>query len=278
MATIDSVLRIVITTTLRPFVRLLLRYGISFADVSAILRKLYVEVADEEFKIAGRKQSHARIAVLTGLTRREVKKVMAESPSESGGAFKLNRAAWALSGWSSDTEFLTEQNQPKELSITESGPGTFESLIKKYGGDVPYRSILDELLRVGAVKRLANNTVVPTSTGYVPAADNEELLRISFQSVADHISTIDFNDQNSPDASRLQLTVNYDNVTQEGMEIFRHLSREKSKELLLYLDRFLATQDRDTNTTLIGEGKVRTGISIFYFEEHSTEEGVVDDD
>jgi len=252
---------------MRPFVRMLLRYGVSYADFASILRKLYVDVAEREFQIKGRKQSHARIAILTGLTRREVKKVIEEPGVESGPAFKLNRAVWALSGWLRDQNFLDADGQPRPLSITDAGPGTFQALIKQYSGDVPFRAILDELLRSGAVEQTSRTTVVPTSTGYVPMADSGELLRVSFQSVADHISTIDYNDQHKPEASRLQLTVHYDNVTDEGVETFRQLSRDKSKELLLSLDSFLASQDRDTNTSLEGEGNRRTGISVFYFEE-----------
>lgn len=267
MSTIDSVMRMVITTAMRPFVRLLLRYGVSYADLCTVLKKLFVDIAAEEFKIEGRKQSHARIAVLTGLTRREVKKIVDQPESEDNGGLKLNRAFWALSGWSRDNEFVDNAGQPKALSIEDTGSGSFQSLIKKYSGDVPFRAILDELLRVGAITKATDKTVVPVSTAYVPANDSAELLRTSFQSVADHISTIDYNDQNQAGDSRLQLTVHYDNVTEEGTEIFKQLSREKSNELLVYLDRFLATQDRDVNTNIVGKGCVRTGLSVFYFED-----------
>lgn len=268
----ESVIHSVITATMRPFVRLLLRYGVSFADLSAIQRKLFVEVAESEFRLEGRKQSDARIAVLTGLTRREVKKLRAEVADSSHTLLKQNRAVWALSGWAHDPEFLDQNGQQRPLSITDPDDG-FQPLIKRYCGDIPFRAILDELLKVGAVKKVDRGFVVPTSAGYVPSQDSAELLQVSFQSVSDLISTIDFNDQNKGEESRLQLTVHYDNVTDEGLEIFRLLSREKGKELLHYLDGFLATYDRDTNPERVGTGKSRTGLSVFYFEEKQQDSG-----
>jgi hypothetical protein len=57
-----------------------------------------------------------------------------------------------LQGWRGDRRFLDKQGHPKTLRI--SGPSnSFLILTRLYGGDVPHRAILDELQRVGAVRR-----------------------------------------------------------------------------------------------------------------------------
>jgi len=111
-----------------------------------------------------------------------------------------------------------------------------------------------------------NDRVVPTSVAYVPNLSSE-LLRVSFQNVADHIATIDFNDQNKPNNSRLELVVKYDNVSESGAEAFRALSRDKAKSLLVYLDKFLAVHDGDTNDSQEDQNGTRTGLGIYYFED-----------
>jgi len=244
-----------------------LRYGIGYGEFAQVCKELYIDVADTEFRIANRKQTVSRISVLTGITRREIKQIKETVANNSQEYFPHNHAARVLTFWMHDPEFQDEQGNPALLIANTDGNGTFNKLVHKYGNNTPYRAILDELVRVGAVAMDDDGTVRMISTGYVPEKDSQELLGISMQSVADHISTIDYNDVHKPDSSRLQLTVNYDNVTDDGVEVFRQISREKSKEILLFLDRFLATQDRDSNPTIDGPGRNRTGLGIFYFEE-----------
>ncbi len=268
MASVESAIAAVITTTLRPLVKLLLRYGVTHTDLTAILRRVYVDVALTDFKLPGRKQSDARIAVLTGLSRKEVKKVRSKELPESPQALmKQNRASWALSAWLRDKSFLDETGNPRSLSVREEDPDSFSVLAKKYCGDVPVRAVLDELIHVGAVRVVDNTRVEPTSIGYISKHDTSELLRVSLQNVADHIATIDYNDQNKPHKSRLELVVKYDNVTQTGTDAFRALSRDKAKSLLAYLDNFLAIHDLDTNDTHDETSGNRTGLGIYYFED-----------
>ena len=63
-------------------VRILLRQGISYAEFSEIVKAVYVEVALKDFKVVGRRTTRTRIAVITGLTRKEVKRVIDEALRE----------------------------------------------------------------------------------------------------------------------------------------------------------------------------------------------------
>ena len=78
---------------LRPLVRLLLRRGVSFKAFSDLLRWLYVDVAIEEFGLSGRKQSVSRVSVVTGLTRKEVSRLI-NLPGRSLATSVEPRPAW----------------------------------------------------------------------------------------------------------------------------------------------------------------------------------------
>lgn len=259
---------------LRPLVRLLLRNGVAFADFSSVARRVFVEVASEDFGLPGRKQSVSRVSVLTGVNRKEVKRLLDE-PEETEGSEKENnrkennRAARVISGWMRDKDFQTTQGKPKKLSWGDSdATNGFEELVKRYSGDMTARAILDELIRVGSVKLDKKKTGVSlVSNGYVPSASNEELLRLSGDSIQDLLNTIDHNFKTDKEATRLQLGVAYDDVPANGVELFRNISNEKSLELLNYLDQFLSTQDRSVNPAVKGDGRYRTGLGIYYFEE-----------
>ena len=62
---------------LRPLIRILLRHGITYAEISEVIKRVYVQTAAEEFRVPGKKMTKARIAIVTGLTRKEVQRIAA---------------------------------------------------------------------------------------------------------------------------------------------------------------------------------------------------------
>ena len=251
---------------MRPLVRVMLRNGLAYADFASLVKSVFVEVASEDFDLPGKKQSVSRVSVLTGINRKEVKRLM-ELPDDIPKVDNNNRAARVVSGWMRDNTFCDANGKPKELPLVgaDDQPG-FDLLVKNHSGDMPARSILDELVRVGAAT-VRDGMVQLNSTGYVPTTSNDEMLRLSAEGVNDLLNTVDYNLQGDHAVSRLQLSVAYDDVPAEGVEMFRNLSREKSLELLTSLDQFLATQDRSVNPSLEGTGHYRTGLGVYYFEE-----------
>jgi len=258
----------------RSLVRVLLRKGITFPETVAILKQLYVTVAAEEFRIEGRLQSASRIALLTGLSRQEVSRTMKSIGQEENLSDdnSRNRCMALLHGWLHDENFLAANEQPLVLSLSsDDSEISFEDLVRKHGGDIPTRAWLDELSRLNLIEILSDSSVKLKSPGYVPTSNQSEMIEIGFSSVADLINTINHNDQAADSDSRLQPSVVYDRVTAPGVDAFRYLSREKSKELLLYLDKFLHAHDQpDSGATPVKQEEIenlfRTGLSIFYFE------------
>lgn len=263
---------------LRPLVRVLLRNGVAYADFCEVARRLFVEVANDDFGLPGRKQSVSRISVLTGINRKEVKRQLDEPKEATPVKKENNRAARVISGWLRDDDFRNSKGKPKVLEWGDSSvKGGFEDLVRRYSGDMTARAILDELIRVGTVSfDKEKSRVKLLSNGYVPAGSNDELLRLSGESVGDLLNTIDHNFSDDKEATRLQLSVAYDDVPASGVELFRNLSNEKSLELINYLDQYLATQDRSTNPLVKGQGRYRTGVGIYYFEEPVLDENRLD--
>ena len=84
---------------LRPLIRLLLQNGVPFGTFSDLIKWVYVDVAQKEFGIPGRKQSNSRISIITGLSRKEVHRLKnIEGPHETENVQSYNRAARVVSG------------------------------------------------------------------------------------------------------------------------------------------------------------------------------------
>ena len=252
---------------LRPLVRILLRNGIPYRTFAELAKWIYVDVARSEFGIEGRKQTDSRISIITGLSRKEVGRLKkAAQASDEKALYRYNRAARVIAGWIKDRRFLDEAGHPRPLSI-EGTDSDFSGLVKAYGGDVPPRAVLDELMSVSAVRMKKSGEVELLTTAYLPTGDAPVMLSILGTDTAHLIETIDHNISRKEDHRFFQRKVAYDNVPTEASEKFRRLSAEKAQQLLESLDRWLAGHDRDTNPSISGTGRKKVGLGIYYFED-----------
>lgn len=258
-----SALLSAVAVLLRPLVKILLRHGVPFGALAEVARRVYVEVADEGFAIPGRKQTVSRISILTGLTRKEVVRLRTsgtDTPEDT--ASKYNRAARVVSGWVHD--FSRRDGAVEDLSAEGKG-ASFATVVKRYSGDMPARAVLDELVRVGTVERLANGKLRLTARAYVPRGDDNEKLGILGRDVADLIATVDHNlTSNEP---FFQRKVEYDNLPAECLPQLRKLSHAQGQRLLERLDRGIAKHDRDANPRAKGTGRRRVMVGVYYFEQ-----------
>lgn len=249
---------------LAPLVRLLLRHGVSHAAFANWAKQVYVREAAEHFGIDGKAPSVSRIAIVTGINRKEVKRVLDLPADVDTGVSKHNRAVRVVTGWLQDGEFQTARGRPRVLAYGDS-EDSFNRLVKLHGGDVPARAMLDELVRVGTVSHV-NGRVELVQQGYVPHQSEEALLDIFATSARDLLATLDNNlDTGKP--RRLQMSVAYDRVTDEGVETFRKLSAERAMALLRELDAELSQHDRDKHPELAGKGERRTGLGLYFIED-----------
>jgi hypothetical protein len=255
---------------LRPLVRILLRHGVSYKDFSELAKAVYVDVAESDFTLPGRKQSTSRISVLTGLTRKEVARLRGSGdPADADAVAGYNRAARVIAGWTRDPRFADAHGQPAVLPF--DGPErSFTGLVKTFSGDIPAKAIFDELLRVGAVQEQEQGVRL-LSRSYVPQRGTEDKLHILGTDVAHLAATIEHNIEHS-DTPYFQRKVAYDNLPEEIIPKFQALSREKAQQLLEDLDGWLSRHDRDGNPAVQGTGRKQAGIGIYYFEEDVPEE------
>jgi len=260
-----------VVRVLRPLVRILLRNGVPYGAFAELARWVYVDVARRDFALPGRKQTKTRISVLTGLTRKEVHRLLEQPAVEDSGALeRYHRAARVIGGWLRDARFRAPDGAPRPLPV--EGEGSFAELVRAYSGDMTPRALLDELERVGAVERDAEGRVVLRTRGYVPAEEADRLAILGVD-VADLIATIDHNLQaREPEARRFQRKVMYDNLPAEALPELQRLAREKGQALLEELNAWLAERDRDVNPAVTGTGRKRAGVGVYYFEADYDEE------
>jgi hypothetical protein len=255
-----------IVRLLRPLVRVLLRHGMPFGAFEELAKRVYVDTALHDFALEGKKPSMARASILTGLTRKEVQRlVTAASDANAPATEHYNRATRVMTGWVRDPDFLTASGEPMPLAL--EGEHGFAALAKRHSGDMPTRAVLDELLRVGSVRQRDDGLIEPVARAYVPHHSAIEKIGILGADVADLIDTIDHNLHADAADARFQRKVMYHRIRVEALPAFRKLSATQAQALLERLDRWLADHDVEPSSAKPGDPHARVGMGIYYFEE-----------
>jgi hypothetical protein len=114
----------------------------------------FLRAAIAEVVLPGERANVSRLAVVTGMTRKEVASLLEYSTEPLSPQKKPleQRAMRVLRGWTTDPLFLTRTGRPIDLKL-QGDPPTFASLVRSYGGDVTTRAVLRELERANAVVR-----------------------------------------------------------------------------------------------------------------------------
>jgi hypothetical protein len=255
-----------VTRLLRPLFRLLLRHGISFRAFEEVAKRAYVDVALCDFGLDGKKASVSRVSILSGLTRKEVQRLVVEPlPSDAELDARHNRAARVLSAWVREADFHDPTGAPRALEV--QGELSFETLVRRHSGDMPTRAVLDELLRVEAVYQRLDGRVELQTRAYVPQTGAAEKVGILGADVADLIDTIDHNLRQAGQAPRFQRKVMYHSMPAAALPAFRALSASQAQALLEKLDRWLAAHDLANPDATPQAARARVGMGIYYFEE-----------
>lgn len=257
---------------LRPLVRILLQNGIPYGAFLDILKPIYIDVAGQEIVASGKKNTNSLISTITGISRKEVQRVKDEGEKDDLWAFeRYNRAARVVTGWVRDQRFLDRDEQPAVLSYNSQSP-SFVELVAAFSGDIPPKTIMEELLEANVIKKLDNGQIQLTQRVYIPSAMEAEKLSILGTDVAGLIATIDHNIYNTDNPAFFQRKVYYDNLVENYLPRLKQLIEQDAQALLEKIDHDMAGHDRDANPQVEGQGRAAAGIGIYYFEDPTFKE------
>ena len=79
MPDVPAALLDAIAEAVRPFARRLLAMGVPLGQVEGRLRRLFIDVAERDFALSGRRATDSRVALLTGINRKEVRRLRGAS-------------------------------------------------------------------------------------------------------------------------------------------------------------------------------------------------------
>ena len=252
---------------LQPVVRILVRSGVTWKEAADVCKTSFVEVASREFGLHGRPTNMSRVAIMTGLARREVSRIRKlledEQPVDFG---RINNATRLLTGWHLDADYSDESGQPKELPFAGIEP-SFTGLARKYAGDIAPITMSRELQRVGAVLELEDGTLRVLKRFYMPLTIDADAVLRGGSVLRDLGNTIDYNLlRDADDVTRFEGRATNANVRSADAAKFRAFLEEEAQSLLERVDAWLTRHEPPADT----KRKYRTtrlGIGVYQIQD-----------
>jgi len=267
-------LRRALSLMFKPLVRLLIAQGVTHAEFSETAKEVYVEVALRHFESEGR-VNRSRVAILTGLTRKEVKNVI-DRTIESGYQEKTySRPERVLTGWYSDPRYQGPYGIPLELPYESGDPETpsFVELVKQYSGDMAPRQMLKQLVEAGsvievegrfkAVRRIFKHSTLSPSL-------IKRLGEVGYRVFSTAAKNIDKETEGSGYFDRMVFAD--DGCTDEVIDMFDGFIKPRGQEFLEEIDVWFSSR-RDLNRP--GEERKETGIYMVHYVEGVDDQGTL---
>jgi hypothetical protein len=245
---------------LRPLVRLLIAKGVGLAALTELLKEAYVDVALNEFPVDGKKQTDSRVSLLTGVHRKDVKRLR-ERPTEKMAAPRsIGLGAQIVSRWLGSKTTTDKKGQPLPLprKADSSGVPSFDSLVSGISKDMRPRALLDEWLRLGVAHIDDDGRVVLNKFAFVPEKGFEEKAFYFGRNIHDHLAATAHNllEEGNP---KLERSVHYTGLSDESAAVLAQAAERTGMKALLEMNRLaleLSEKDmgRATSTRRINFG------------------------
>ena len=269
-------LRLALRMMLKPLVKLLISQGVSHGDFSEAAKDVYVEVAIRHFDKAA-KVNQSRIAILTGLTRKEVKNVIDRAMRSEPHGKNFSRPSRVLAGWHSDPLFLGPYGVPLEIpyeSPVDGGIPSFVDLVRTYSGDMAPRPMLKELMRIGAVVESENGTFKVLRRDFIPEALSAELVERLGEVTHNFFSTAARNiEKKGPDGGLFERIVFAENgVTDQAVGLFDAFVKHRGQEFLEELDNWLVAREKEEKGVA---RTIQTGFGMYHYIEEPDDKGTL---
>ena len=253
---------------LRPLARSLLRAGIGYREFAEISKSAFVDVATKDYGLRGRPTNISRVAVMTGLTRKEVKRL--REKHESGDEIEIARPvpmAVILHRWYTEPDFLDSSGQPRALEF-DSGSGSFSDLVRRFGGDIPPGAMRTELKRISAIEensdgalRVLKRNVSGREVNQRLADGLELLVYPAALALAHNTSVAEGED------TWVMRTAATSGVRTSDVPRLRRVASDRLSEFVESIDDLFAAYETLHDDEKNEDGEKALGVGVIYFEE-----------
>ena len=271
--TIHSQILIALLIALRPLARVLLRAGIGHREFNEVSKAAFVDVATKDYGLRGRPTNISRVAVMTGLTRKEVRRIRDKNESgENIGGTRGTPMGVLLHQWYTEPDFLNPDGTPLDLPFDGSN-NSFSELVRRFGGDIPPGAMRTELVRIGVVEELINGRLRPLKRNVSKNEMHDRLIDgLTVVIYPALVALANNTDNESSSPTWVMRTASTSRVRENDVPRVRRISSDRLTDFVESIidDLFVAYETlHDDDLTESSDKSV--GVGVFYFEEKKSE-------
>jgi hypothetical protein len=258
-----------IAALLAPLAELAVAHGVPFAAVEEMFKAAFIDAARRAQPGSAGPRIVSRIATATGLTRREVTRLVAApaaaAAAGAAGAATALRPSPATQGftrWRADPALCDRRGRPKALPRQGPAPSV-EALARSVTQDVHPRSLLDELCRLGLAE-VAGDEVRLLRERVVAGRDSARAFAFLGSNVGDHLRAGVANVLAETPA-HVEQAVFADELSSESVAAFDEIARAQWQALLAAtVPKLQALVDADAAAGRPRDRRVRIGLYTYH--------------
>jgi len=256
-----------IAVVLQPLARLMIDHGLQLPSMVDLLKKALVDEAARAYGVADKGSSDTRISLLTGVHRKDVKRLRSAPQVDTDATPLVPLAATVVACWISEPRFLNADQTARPLARTPGrglpGEPDFTSLVAEVSRDVGARAVLDELVRLGVVELRDDGFVVLKTNGFVPREGLRESFHFLAANVSEHLNAAVHNlapDRATP--PKLEQSAFSQNLTGAQVEQLQQLARRLwAKALQQFLQTATVAEERSEG---VAGTKYRVHFGVYF--------------
>ncbi len=256
---------------LRPLVKLMLGRGVTFSYASELLKSLFVEVADRDFRIDGKLPTDSRVSLVSGVHRKEVSRLReALQAGEETVPEVISLGAQVVAQWMGAAPYVDETGQPRPLArfASEGGELSFEALVARVNRDIRPRVVLDEWLRLGVVNIDDDGRIRLHAGAFVPTKGFDEMSFYFGHNVHDHAAAAAHNLLGG-EPPFLERSVHYDGLSADAVDQLARQAATLGMETLVAVNKNALALTKRGGTTSLPRQRMTFGV---YFYAEASEE------
>jgi len=250
---------------LKPIARSLLRAGVGYREFSDVAKAAFITEASTEYGLRGRLTNVSRVAVMTGISRKEVRRIREDSLENLiDYVVGISPGALILQHWHTDAEFTGSVGEPRVLDF-DGGENSFASLVRKYAGDIPSGAMRTELKRIGAIEELDDKRLMVLKREFVPVGLDDRLA-LGFEAIIQSAAeTLAHNCKpgNEGDLSFQQIW-GVSTIDPEHFPEIKKVARERLTEFGRSFDDYLSTLEQPVDAENHPGREV--GVGLYYYD------------
>jgi hypothetical protein len=252
---------------LEPLAGFVLDAGVSVHELEALLRIAAVRSLANRQRELGRRVNISGIAASTGIPRAEISRIL-RTPSGRGPALAdtdQHAANRILAVWHDDPHYVNASGQPVLLSIFGPNP-SFDALVKRHGGGIPTRALLDELVRTGSVEisgpaHVRAKSLFAADRGLSPGA-----IKAFGARAAELLATM-LAKMRDPDSVQFLSNVETPIATADSLPVYRREIATRGEHFLAGLRDSLFAADLPKRARRAGAPTPRVSVTVVYHEK-----------